>query len=108
MAGLAAGLQASPALDVVHIIPNSPDFPERLAELEPAVIAYDSEQTPEVLADSLLKKRPEVLLVAVDRVTHVMSSSSGHSAKVHSTRDFLKLIKLSRNGSAGRKNGKSS
>lgn len=108
MTSIAAGLQASPALDVVHVPPDSPDFPKQLAELEPAVIAYDPGQVPEVLAVSLREKRPELILVCVDRETHVMSASSGHHAKVHSTSDFLKLIARSRNGSASRKNGKRS
>lgn len=108
MASIAAGLQNSPALDVVQVLPDSPDFPKKLAELAPAVIAYDPKQMPERLTVSLLKKRPELLLVSVDRETHVMSASSGHHAKVHSTRDFLKLIALSRNGTASRKNGESS
>ncbi len=105
MAGIAAGLQASPALDVVHVRSDSPDFPEQLAELAPAAIAYDPKQMPEALTVSLRQECPELILVSVDPETHVMSASSGHHAIVHSASDFLELIAPSRNGSASRRNG---
>ncbi len=99
MAGLAAGLQTNPALDVVHIRASSPALPQRLTELAPAVIAYAPGEMPEAVTASLLDARPDLLLVCVDWTTNEMQASSGQRATVLSANDFLELIAVSDDGS---------
>ncbi len=106
MASLAAGLQANPTLDVVHIHPRSFAFPRNLTELAPAVIAYDPREMPDAVTASLLKERPNLLLISVDQATNEMYASSGPRATVLSANDFLRLIALAEKESTGRRNGR--
>ncbi len=101
MACLAGGLQANPILDVVHIGASSPSFPQGLADLAPAVVVFDPRETPGDLATSVLQDRPGLRLISVDQATDEMLIASGQRATVRSANDFLKLIDLREDGSAG-------
>lgn len=100
MTSLALGLQANPALDVVHISRISPAFSQGLAEFEPAVIAFDAGDAPEDLARSVLQDRPDLLLISVEQATdEMLLLPSGQRATVRTANDFLELINSRENRS---------
>ncbi len=97
MAGIATSLKTNPALEVVHVDPNSPAAGPAFDGLAPAVIAFDLVESPPDLALALLRDLPGVLLLGVDPSSDHLLVLSGHPARAETTTDLLQVIL---NGSA--------
>jgi hypothetical protein len=77
MAGLAASLQANPDVEVLRIPANTADLSQALDDLAPAVVAFDLDEMPGDLAISLLRDRPELILIGADPSSDRMLLLSG-------------------------------
>jgi DNA-binding NarL/FixJ family response regulator len=92
MAGLAASLQANPDVDVSRIPANPAALSQSLDELAPAVVAFDLGGMPGDLAISLLRDRPELILVGVDPSSERMLLLSGRQERPVSAAELLQAI----------------
>jgi hypothetical protein len=92
MAGLAASLQANPDVDVLRIPANTAALSESLDKLAPAVVAFDLGELPGDLAISLLRDRPELILVGVDPSSDKMLVLSGRQEQPVSAAELLQAI----------------
>jgi hypothetical protein len=98
MAGLAASLQANPDVDVLRIPANTAALSQGLDKLAPAVVAFDLGELPGDLAISLLRDRPELILIGVDPSSDKMLVLSGRQEQPVSAAELLQAIT---GGSAG-------
>jgi len=92
MAGLAASLQANPDVDVTRIPANAAALSQSLDELAPAVVAFDLYEMPGDLAISLLRDRPELVLIGVDPSSDRMLLLSGRQERPVSAAELLQAI----------------
>jgi hypothetical protein len=98
MAGLAASLRVNPDVDVTSIPANAAALVHRIDELAPAVVAFDLDELPGDLAISLLRDRPDLILVGVDPSSEGMLLLSGRREQPVSAAELLQVIT---EGSAG-------
>ena len=92
MASLAANLQANPDVEVSRIAANTAALTRGLDELAPAVVALDLGEMPGDLAFSLLRDRPELILVGVDPASDRMLVLSGRQERPVSAAELLQAI----------------
>jgi hypothetical protein len=92
MAGLAASLQAHPDVEVLRIPANTTSLSQRLDELAPAVVAFDLGEMPGDLAISLLRDRPELILIGVDPSSDKLLLLSGRQERPVSAAELLQAI----------------
>ena len=92
MAGIAASLKADPTLDVVSVHPRSAEVWQHLADLAPAVIAFDLDQAPPDLGEALLQKRPCLLLIGMDQTNAAMLVLTCQQQEALAVADLIKVI----------------
>ena len=92
MAALAASLQANPDVGVLRIPANTAALSQGLDELAPAVVVFDLGEIPGDLAFSLLRDRPEVILIGVDPSSDKMLVLSGRQEQPVSAAELLQAI----------------
>lgn len=92
MAALAASLQASPDVAVVRVAANPAALARSLAELAPAMVAFDLGEMPGDLAIALLRDRPELILIGVDPASDRMLVLSGREERPVSAAELLQAI----------------
>jgi hypothetical protein len=92
MAGLAASLQANPDVVVSRIPANTAALTQSLDELAPAAVAFDLGEMPGDLAISLLRDRPELMLIGVDPSSDRMLLLSGRQEQPVSAAELLQAI----------------
>ncbi len=92
MAGLAASLQANPDVEVLRIPANTAALSQALDQLAPAVVAFDLDEMPGDLALSLLRDRPELILIGADPATDRMLLLSGRQEQPVSAAELLQAI----------------
>jgi hypothetical protein len=92
MAGIAASLKADPRLEVICLNPHIPGARQSLVELDPAVIAFDLNETNPGLDITLLRDRPGLLLIGVDICSDKLLVLSSHSSQAHCMADLIIVI----------------
>jgi DNA-binding NarL/FixJ family response regulator len=92
MAGLAASLQVHPDVEVLRIPANPTALLHGLDELAPAVVAFDLDEMPGDVAISLLRDRPELVLIGVDPSSDRMLLLSGRQEQPVSAAELLQAI----------------
>ena len=92
MAGIAATLRVDAGLEVVRIDPHSPTLLQQLAELDPAVIAFDLGDPSSGLDVRLLRERPGLLLVGVDPASDELLLLSSQQERAVAVADLLSVI----------------
>jgi hypothetical protein len=98
IAGLAASLQANPDVVVLRIPANTVALSQSIDEFAPALVAFDLGEMPGDLAISLLRDRPELILVGVDPSSDKMLVLSGRHEQPVSAAELLRAIAPSREG----------
>lgn len=96
MAGLAASLQAVPNVTVLRVAADAAALAQTIDELAPAVVAFDLGEMPGDLAFTLLRNRPEIILIGVDPSSDRLLMLSGRQAQPVSGADLVRLITRSR------------
>ena len=102
IAGLAASLQANPDVVVLRIPANTGALSQSIDEFAPALVAFDMGEMPGDLAISLLRDRPELILVGVDPSSDKMLVLSGRHEQPVSAAELLRAITESGTGSTAR------
>ena len=102
MAALAANLQTNPDVAVFHIPADTAALSRATAELLPVLVAFDLGEMPGDLAISLLRDRPELILVGVDPSSDKMLVLSGRHEQPVSAAELLRAITESGTGSTAR------
>ena len=92
MAGLAASLKANPDVEVVRIPADPAALARGLDERALAAVAFDLGEMPGDLVVSLLRDRPELVLVGVDPSSDKMLLLSGHQERPVSAAELLQAI----------------
>lgn len=92
MAGLATSLRANPDVDVLRLPANPAALSQDLDELAPAAVALDLGEVPGELAFSLLRDRPQLILVGVDPSSDRMLVLSGRQEQPVSAAELLQMI----------------
>jgi hypothetical protein len=92
MAALAASLRAHPDVEVTRIPANEVALSQRLDELAPTVVAFDLDELPGDLAISLLRDRPELVLIGADPSSDRMLLLSGRQERPVSAAELLQAI----------------
>lgn len=92
MASLASGLQAASAFEVVRIPARPPDAPDFLCELEADVIAFDLAEIRVDLPVTLLRERPNLLMLGMDPTSDELLVLSGHHTHALSVADLVAII----------------
>lgn len=92
MAALAASLQTHPDVAVLRIPANAAALSQGLDELVPALVALDLGEMPGDLALSLLRDRPELILIGVDPSSDRMLVLSGRQEQPVSAAELLRAI----------------
>lgn len=92
MAGIAASLKADSSLDVMHLNPRSPSARQSMNELGPAVIAFDLNDPDPGLDITLLRERPDLLLIGVGLSSNELLVLSGQPVQALSVADLVKVI----------------
>jgi hypothetical protein len=92
MAGIAASIKADPSLEVICLNPHAPGARQSLVDLNPAVIAFDLNETNPDLDITLLRDRPGLLLVGVDIYSDKLLVLSSHSSQAHCMADLINII----------------
>jgi hypothetical protein len=92
MASLAAGLGANPDLDVTRIPMSLAEAPDCLRASQANVIAVDLLELPIDLPMTLLRERPELLLLGMDPTSEELLVLSGHHADALSVADLVRII----------------
>ena len=92
MAALAANLQANPDVAVFHIQADTAALSQAIAELLPALVAFDLGELPGDLVVSLLRDRPELTLIGVDPSSDRMLLLSGREEQPVSAAELLQAI----------------
>jgi hypothetical protein len=93
MASLAASLQANPDVEVARIPANPAALSRDMDALAPAVVAFDLDEMPGDLAISLLRDRPELILVGVDPSNDRMLRLSGRREQPVSAAELLQVVR---------------
>ena len=92
MTALAASLQAHPDVAVLRIPASAAALAQGLDELSPAVIAFDLGELPGDVAISLLRDRPELILVGVDPSSDRLLLLAGRQERPVSAAELLQAI----------------
>jgi hypothetical protein len=92
MAALAASLQAAPDVEVARLPANPAALARGFDELAPTVVAFDLDELPGDLAISLLRDRPELILIGVDPSSDRLLLLSGRREQPVSTAELLQAI----------------
>lgn len=92
MASLAANLQANPDVDVFRVPADTAALSRGLDELAPGLVAFDLGEMPGDLVVSLLRDRPELILVGVDPSSDRMLVLSGRREQPISVAELLQAI----------------
>jgi hypothetical protein len=92
MAALAASLQATADVEVARIPTDSAATLKSLDELAAAAVAFDLDELPGDLAISLLRDRPELILIGVDPSSDQVLVLSGHQVRPASVADLLQVL----------------
>lgn len=92
LAGLKADLQSHIPLELVTIDAGCPDAEERLRTSNPSVVIFDVSAVRPDFSLSLLRDRPELLLLAVDPSRDEMLVLSGRPERALSTQDLVRVI----------------
>jgi hypothetical protein len=91
MAALAASLQANPDVDILRV-PAIAAVSQCLDELALVAVAFDLGELPGDLAISLLRDRPELILIGVDPSSDRMLLLSGRQERPVSAAELLQAI----------------
>jgi len=89
---LAASLKANPDVEVSRMPANTAALSLSLDELAPAAVAFDLGEIPGDLAISLLRDRPELILIGVDPSSDRMLLLSGRQEQPVSAAELLQAI----------------
>jgi len=89
---LAASLKANPDVEVSRMPANTAALSLSHDELAPAVVAFDLDELPGDLAISLLRDRPELILIGVDPSSDRMLLLSGRQEQPVSAAELLQSI----------------
>jgi hypothetical protein len=92
MAGLAACLEANPDVEVVRVPTNAAAPLQCLDELALSAVAFDLGEMSGDLAISLLRDRPELVLIGVDPSSDSLLLLSGRQAQPVSAAELLHAI----------------
>jgi hypothetical protein len=92
MASLAAGLQATPGLDVARLATCLRGGSDSLRGVEADVIAFDLADLPIDLPVALLREHPDLLLLGMDPTSEELFVLSGHHACALSVADLVTII----------------
>jgi hypothetical protein len=92
MAALAASLRATQDVDVTRVPADSAAISHSLEELAPAAVAFDLDELSGDLAITLLRDRPELILVGVDPFSDRMLLLSGRQEQPVSAGELLQAI----------------
>jgi hypothetical protein len=92
MAGLAASLQATPDVAVLRIPATPAALSQSLDERAPAAIAFDLGEMPGDLVVSLLRDRPDLILIGFDPSSDKMLLLSGRQERPVSAAELLQAI----------------
>jgi len=89
---LAASLKANPDVEVSRMPANTAALSLSLDELAPAVVAFDLDELPGDLAISLLRDRPELILIGVDPSSDKVLVLSGRQEQPASVAGLLQAM----------------
>jgi hypothetical protein len=92
MAGIAASLKVDASLSVVCIDPHALTARQHLDEINPAAIAFDLRDPSSDLDLTLLRARPDLLLIGVDPSSDEVLILSGQFTRKLSGRDLAGLV----------------
>jgi hypothetical protein len=92
LAGIAASLKADASLEVVCIDPRDPSARQQLDGIQAAAIAFDLNSPPSDLDLTLLRARPDLLLVGVNPASDEVLVLSGQLTRVLSGRELAGLV----------------
>lgn len=92
MASLAASLQAHPDVAVIRIPASRDALMQGLDELTPALVAFDLSDMPGDFAISLLRDRPDLILIGLDPSSDAMLVLSGREERPVSAAELLQAI----------------
>ncbi len=92
MAGLAAGLGANPGVAILRLPAVGPALAQALAHLSPSVIAFDLGEMPGDLAISLLRDRPDLILIGIDPSDDSTLVLSGREEQPLSAAELVRMI----------------
>lgn len=93
MAGIAASLKADASLEVVWVNSHSPTARQRLNEINPGVIAFDLNDPSSCLDTTLLREKPNLLLIGVDASTDELLVLSSYPSQAFSVADLVNIIR---------------
>ena len=92
MAGIVASLKADTTLEVLCVNLDSPSARQSLDENDLAAIIFDLSDPPVRLDVTLLRDRPDLLLIGVDPSRDEMLILSSHPAQALSMADLVSVI----------------
>jgi hypothetical protein len=92
MAGIVAGLKVDTTLDVLCVNLDSPSVRQSLDENDLAAIVFDLSDPPVQLDITLLRDRPDLLLIGIDPSRDEMLILSSHPAQALSMADLASVI----------------
>ncbi len=93
MAGIAASLKADTTLEVLCINLDLPNAPQSLDERDLAAIVFDLSDPPVHLDVTLLRGRPDLLLIGVDPSRDEMLVLSSQPTQALSMADLVSAIR---------------
>ena len=94
MAGIAASLKEEAGLAVACVEPDSAAARQHLPELSPAVIVFDLSDTKPGPDITLLRERPDLLLIGVDPSSDELLLLSSRPAQALTLSDLIELIRV--------------
>ncbi len=92
MAGIIASLKAHTTLEVLCIDLDSPDDRLSLDENDLVAIVFDLSDPPQRLDVTILRDKPDLLLIGVDHERDEMVVLSSHPAQALSMADLVSVI----------------
>ena len=95
MASLAASLQAHPDVAVMRIPASREALAQGLDQLAPALVAFDLSDMPGDFAISLLRDRPDLILIGVDPSSDRLLVLSGRQEQPTTAAELLQAITTS-------------
>ncbi len=98
LAGLETDLRSRGQLEVVAIAAQGGDEVARICACDPDSVVFDLAEAPPDFAISLLRERPELLLIGVDPSSDHLVVLSGRQAPAVTTTDLIRAIRGHRAG----------
>ena len=92
LAGIRADLKGRTWLQLVTVEPGSPDALRRIRELNPAVVLVDLAAAQPDVAISVLRDRPEIILIGVDPSSDKMLVLYSRQEQPLSAADLVQMI----------------